>query len=87
MSCVNTGESQEEEKMEKIEITMETYNVLLMRSMKYDILKKSITGSIRKYVSGNGLYLDSNLLDVFALLFPEDYEKRVAQLMKEGDPE
>ncbi len=73
--------------MEKIEITMETYNVLLMRSMKYDILKKSITGSIRKYVSGNGLYLDSNLLEVFALLFPEDYEKRVAQLMKEGDPE
>ena len=32
-------------------------------------------------------YLDSNLLDVFALLFPFEYEKRVAQLMKEGDPE
>lgn len=73
--------------MEKIEITMETYNVLLMRSLKFDILKKATVGSIRKYVSGNGLYLDSNLLDVFALLFPEDVEKRVEQLMKEGDPE
>lgn len=70
-----------------IEIPLDTYNALLFRSMKYDILKKSIAGSIRKYVSGNGLYLDSNLLEVFALLFPEDYEKRVAQLMKEGDPE
>lgn len=71
--------------MEKIEITMETYNVLLMRSIKFDVLKKATVGSIRKYVSGNGLYLDSNLLDVFALLFPEEVEKRVEQLMKEGD--
>lgn len=73
--------------MEKIEITMETYNVLLMRSIKFDVLKKATVGSIRKYVSGNGLYLDSNLLEVFALLFPEEVEKRVEQLMKEGDPE
>ena len=70
-----------------IEIPLDTYNALLFQSMKFNVLKKATVGSIRKYVSGNGLYLDSNLLEVFALLFPEDYEKRVAQLMKEGDPE
>ena len=73
--------------MEKIEITLEEYKNLLAKSIAFSILKRAMSGSVRKYVSGNGLYLDSNLLDVFALLFPEDYEKRVAQLMKEGDPE
>lgn len=73
--------------MEKIEITLEEYKTLLTKSIAFTILKRSMGASVRKYVSGNGLYLDSNLLDVFALLFPEDYEKRVAQLMKEGDPE
>lgn len=73
--------------MEKIEITMEAYNALLARSFKYDVLKNAMVRSIRKYVSGNGLYLDSNLLDVFALLFPFEFEKRAEQLMKEGDPE
>lgn len=76
-----------------IEITLDTYNTLLLRSLKYDILKKSIVGSIRKYVSGNGLYLDSNLLEVFALMFPEEYERRANELtdaevlLKEGDLE
>ena len=76
-----------------IEIPLDTYNSLLFRSLKYDILKKSMAGSIRKYVSGNGLYLDSNLLEMFALMFPEEYEKRVNELtgadvlLKEGDPE
>lgn len=73
--------------MEKVEITMEAYNALLARSLKYDILKNAMVRSVRKYVSGNGLYLDSILLDVFAVLFPFEYEKRVEQLMKEGDPE
>lgn len=73
--------------MEKIEITLEEYKNLLAKSMAFNILRKAMGGSIRKYVSGNGLYLDSNLLDVFALLFPEDFERRVKQLMKEGDPE
>ena len=73
--------------MEKVEITMEEYKTLLGKSIAFNILRKAMGGSVRKYVSGNGLYLDSNLLEVFALLFPEDYEKRVAQLMKEGDPE
>lgn len=73
--------------MEKIEITLEEYKNLLAKSIAFNILKRAMGGSVRKYVSGNGLYLDSNLLEVFALLFPEDYEKRVEQLMKEGDPE
>lgn len=73
--------------MEKIELTLQEYKNLLAKSMAFSILKKAMVGSVRKYVSGNGLYLDSNLLEVFALLFPEDYEKRVAQLMKERDPE
>lgn len=72
--------------MEKIEITLEEYKNLLAKSMAFNILRKAMGGSIRKYVSGNGLYLDSNLLDVFALLFPDDFERRVEQLMKEGDP-
>lgn len=73
--------------MEKIEITLVEYKNLLAKSIAFTMLKKAMTGSVRKYVSGNGLYLDSNLLEVYELLFPEDYEKRVAQLMKEGDPE
>ena len=79
--------------MGKIEISMETYTALVSRSLKYNILKRAVTGSIRKYVSGNGLYLDSNLLDVFALLFPEEYSKRAEELrgedvlLKEGDAE
>ena len=70
---------------ERIEITNEEYKALLSRSMGYSILKRAMVSSIRKYVSGNGLYLDSGLLDVFALLFPEDFEKRARELMKEGD--
>lgn len=73
--------------MEKIEITLEEYKNLLAKSIAFNILRKAMGGCVRKYVSGNGLYLDSNLLEVFALLFPEDYEKRAEQLMKEGDPE
>ena len=78
---------------QKIEITMEAYTALVSRSMKYDILKKAMVGSIRRYVSGKGLYLDSNLLEVFALMFPEEYEKRANELtgaevlLKEGDAE
>jgi len=78
---------------QKIEISMETYNALMLRSLKYDILKNAMVSSIRKYVSGNGLYLDSSLLDVFAVLFPHEYEKRANKLqgedvlLKEGDAE
>ena len=54
--------------MEKVEITMEEYKTLLGKSIAFNILRKAMGGSVRKYVSGNGLYLDSNLLEVFALL-------------------
>ena len=71
--------------MEKIEISIETYNALLMRSMKFEVLKNAMTNSVRKYVAGNGLYFDSALLDIFAVLFPKELEKRARELMEEGD--
>ena len=73
--------------MEKIELSLMEYNGLIIKSIKYEVLKNAMKSSIRKYVSGNGLYLDSDLLKVFELLFPADFEKRAEQLRKEGDPE
>ena len=71
----------------KIEISLSEYKQLLLLNMKFVVLRRAMISSVRKYVSGNGLYLDSNLLEIFALLFPEDYAERVAQLQKEGDAE
>ena len=70
-----------------IEISLETYNVFVNRALKYDLLKKAVASSIRKYVSSDGLYVDNELIRLFQILCPVEWDKRVEELRKEGDVE
>ena len=70
-----------------IEITLDEYKALLTKSMAYAILKNAMVSSLRKYVSGNGLYLDNVLLEIIAVLFPKEVAKRADELRKDGDSE
>ena len=88
--CVSIGTSHERRRKmtdnNMIEMTLAEYNTFMLRSLKYDLLKKAIAKKIKAYKEGGGVYIDNDILDVYRLLCPYEYDRRVKEL-KEGEAE
>ena len=60
----------------KINISLEEYNSLMAKAFKYECLRNAVIASVKAYSTG-GVYIDNNLLAMFKVICPYDYQRAV----------